>query len=190
MLEQINNIPISDLTPYKRNSRTHSPAQIDQIAASIREFGFVNPVLIDDKKQIIAGHGRVLAAAKIGMAEVPCLSVKGLTEAQVRAYVIADNKIAENSGWDSDLLRLELSELQNINFDINLLGFSTMEMDQILIGDGTTGLTDPDAVPPIPEEPVTVPGDIWLLGNHRIMCGDATNSACVAQLLRGGGCRI
>lgn len=183
---QIKKINISDLTPYERNSRTHPPEQLEQIAASIREFGFVNPVLIDDDCRIIAGHGRVMAAQKLGMTEIPCLSVHGLSESQIRAYIIADNKIAENSGWDSDMLRLELSDLQNIDFDINLIGFSTMDIDEILSGTGTMGKTDPDAVPPTPEYPVTIQGDVWTLGKHRIMCGDATNTENVAQLLRGG----
>lgn len=121
---QIKKLNIADLHPYERNSRTHSPEQIEQIAASIREFGFVNPVLIDENNRIIAGHGRVLAAQKMGMEQVPCLPVVGLSDAQLRAYIIADNKLAENAGWDKDMLRLEFEDLKALDFDLDLLGFS------------------------------------------------------------------
>ena len=156
---------VADLIPYARNSRTHSDAQVAQIAASIREFGFTNPVLVDGANGVIAGHGRILAARKLGMDTVPVIELAHLSEAQKRAYVIADNKLALNAGWDDEMLRVEISELTDSGFDVSLLGFSDQEL--ALIGpEQVDGLTDEDAVPEVPETPVTVPGDIWLLGAH------------------------
>jgi DNA modification methylase len=173
---------VSSLIPYARNARTHSDEQVGQIAASIREWGWTTPVLIDEDSGIIAGHGRVLAAQKLGIGEVPVMVARGWTEAQKRAYVLADNKLTLNAGWDADLLRVEFGELQALDFDLGLTGFSADEIG-IYLADKTEGLTDPDEVPEVPVEPVTVPGDVWVMGNHRLICGDSTDALCVAKLL-------
>jgi DNA modification methylase len=173
-----------DLLPYVRNARTHSDDQVAQIAASIREFGFTNPVLTDGENGIIAGHGRVLAARKLGLDEVPVIELGHLTPAQRKAYVLADNKLALNAGWDADLLRLELAELQELGFDLGLTGFDADEIAGFL-AEPTTGLTDPDDIPPLPETPVTRLGDVWLLGRHRLVCGDCTDPVVVQQVLAG-----
>ena len=175
---------VSDLIPYINNSRTHSDEQITQVAASIKEFGFTNPILIDDDNGIIAGHGRLLAARKLGMDTVPTITLKGLTDAQKKAYVIADNQLALNSGWDLDLLKIELENLQELDFDIELLGFDDDFIDGLLETE-VEGLTDEDAVPEPPETPVTVLGDVWILGNHRLMCGDSTSIDAVDKLMDG-----
>jgi DNA modification methylase len=175
---------VADLIPYARNARTHSDEQVAQIAASIREFGFINPVILDGDKGIIAGHGRVLAARKLKLKEVPALEVSGLSEAQKRAYILADNKLALNAGWDSNLLKVELSELQMDGFDIDLIGFNADELAKLL-ADPTEGLTDPDEVPEPPVNPVTVLGDTWVLGKHRLRCGDSTVATDVEALLAG-----
>lgn len=172
------------LIPYARNSRTHSEAQVQQIAASIKEFGFTNPVLIDDENGIIAGHGRVQAAQLLGMADVPCIVLSGLSEAKKRAYIIADNKLALNAGWNDEMLRLEFEDLKAMDFDLDLTGFSADEIDK-LMPQVVEGLTDEDAVPDAPETPVTVLGDIWILGNHRLMCGDSTSIDAVEKLMDG-----
>jgi DNA modification methylase len=177
-------IPTADLIPYARNSRTHSDAQIAKIASSIREFGFINPVVTDGKNGIVAGHGRVMAANKLGLKEIPCVEASHLTEAQKRAYVIADNRMALDAGWDADMLKVELGELQSLNFDLALTGFEVGEIDAFL-ADKTEGLTDPDAVPETPERAVTVPGDTWVLGKHRLRCGDSTVATDVEALLAG-----
>lgn len=185
--DRIERLPISALVPYARNSRTHSDEQLAQIAASIREFGFTNPVLIDEQGGIVAGHGRVMAAQRLGMANVPCLRLAGLTEAQRRAYVIADNQIALNAGWDDAMLRLELADLQAADFNLDLLGFDANRLDELLgdeVGE-TEGLTDADEVPEVPEKPATRPGDVWLLGRHRLMCGDSTSVDAVEKLMDG-----
>lgn len=176
--------PISDLIPFARNSRTHSDAQIAQIAASIREFGWTNPLLIDEAGGIIAGHGRLLAARKLGLVDVPCIVLDGLTDAQKRALVIADNKLALNAGWDADLLSSEIAGLGEDGFDLSLLGFNEDELAALLV-DKTEGLTDPDDIPEAPAEPVTVLGDVWLLGKHRIVCGDCTDVGAVDAVLQG-----
>src|SRR5580698_6820246 len=151
---------IEKLVPFARNPRTHSDAQIAQIAASISEFGFNNPILVDTKAGIIAGHGRLLAARKLGLTEVPVIVLDHLTEAQKRAYVIADNKLAENADWDDDLLRLEIEALQDEHFDVSLLGFEDVELARLLATrDAAEGLTDEDAVPELPEKPVCATGD-------------------------------
>ena len=156
---------VSGLVPYARNARTHSDEQVGQIAASIREWGWTVPVLVDGDGGIIAGHGRIMAAQRLGIEEVPCMVADGWTEAQKRAYVIADNKLAMNAGWDSDLLAVEFGELQEDGFDLSLTGFGEDELAG-LMADKTEGLTDPDEIPEPPAEPVTVPGDVWLLGAH------------------------
>lgn len=176
---------VKSLIPYARNSRTHSDAQVAQVAASIREFGFTNPVLVDGDGGIIAGHGRVLAARKLGMESVPVIVLAHLTEAQKRAYVIADNKLALNAGWDDDLLRVEFAELGDLGFDLELTGFSGDDIAALQPVDVTEGLTDEDAVPEVPEQPITAMGDVWLLGKHRLMCGDSTSIDAVERLLEG-----
>lgn len=177
--------PTAELVPYARNSRTHSPEQVAQIAASIREFGFTNPVLIDEDSGVIAGHGRLLAADLEGLAQVPTITLAGLTEAQKRAYVIADNKLALNAGWDEDMLRLELEALSEFGFDVDVVGFSEDELEALFATPGEKeGLTDPDDVPDV-EAPVSQPGDLWILGPHRLLCGDSTNLEDVEQLMDG-----
>lgn len=173
---------VDSLIPYARNSRTHSPEQVAQIAASIREFGFTNPVLVDADGGIIAGHGRVLAARKLGMAEVPVIELGHLTDAQRRAYVIADNKLALNAGWDAEMLKVELSFLDGQSFDLSLIGFSEDELIDLLAPIGP-GEKDPDETPDPPEDPVSVPGDVWVLGPHRVVCGDSTSADVHAALL-------
>lgn len=186
-LPVVETIDIESLIPYARNSRTHSDSQVAQIAASIKEFGFTNPVLIDGDGGIIAGHGRVMAARKLKLAEVPCIRLGHLTETQKRAYVIADNKLAMNSGWDNEMLKLEFAELTDEGFDLDLIGFSEEELAEILKDPEqlTEGLTDEDATPELPEEPTTKVGDIYILGNHRLMCGDSTSIDAVDKLMCG-----
>lgn len=175
---------VSDLVPYALNSRTHSDAQVAQIAASIREFGFTNPVIIDESNNLIAGHGRLLAARKIGLDSVPSVVVTGLDDRKRRALVIADNKLALNAGWDDEALRVELEDLAG-DFG-ELMGFSEDELVDLLRNDEQTeGLTDEDAVPDAPEQPVTVEGDVWILGRHRLMCGDSTSIDAVERLMDG-----
>ena len=175
---------VASLIPYARNSRTHSPQQVDKIAASIREFGFLNPIIVDGQSGIIAGHGRVLAAQKLGLDALPVIEASHLTEAQRRAYVIADNRLALDAGWDNDLLKIELQDLKAADFDLSLTGFSPDEIANFLV-DPTAGLTDPDAVPDVPAVPITVDGDVWLLGRHRLMCGDSTSVDAVERLCDG-----
>lgn len=185
----IEHIKTADLIPYARNSRTHSDEQVAQIAGSIREFGFTNPVLIDADNGIIAGHGRVMAAGKLGFDAVPCIRLDYLTEAQKRAYIIADNRIALNSGWDEEMLKLELQELDDLDFNLDLIGFTDDELGLFLddgMGIDAPGLTDEDEVPEPPIEPVTKEGDIWILDNHRLMCGDSTSIDAVEKLMDGG----
>jgi DNA modification methylase len=177
-------LPIENLIPYARNSRTHSPAQIAQIAGSIREFSFTNPVLVDGDGNVIAGHGRILAARQLGMQAVPCIRLGHLTEPQRKALIIADNKLALNAGWNDELLSLELRDLADGGFDLGLTGFSGDELADLL-ADRTEGLTDPDDAPPAPVNPVSVLGDVWLLGKHRIVCGDCTDADVVARCLDG-----
>ena len=186
-MDKLEKISIEDLIPYARNSRTHSDEQIAQIAASIKEFGFTNPVLIDNDNGIIAGHGRVLAGRKLKLKEIPCLRLGHLTDAQKKAYVIADNKLALNSGWDAEMLKLELVELKDDGFNIDLIGFDGDELAEIFAEESeiNEGLTDEDEVPEVPEEPVTKLGDVWILGNHRLMCGDSTCIDAVEKLMDG-----
>ena len=156
---KIESLPLDRLIPYARNSRTHSDAQVAQVAASIREFGFTNPVLIDGADGIIAGHGRVMAARKLGLDKVPCIRLAHLSETQKRAYVIADNKLALNSGWDEEMLGLELADLREVDFDLDVVGFDESELANLL-AETTEGETDPDEVPEPPVDPVTVLGDV------------------------------
>lgn len=177
---------IETLIPYANNSRTHSDEQVAQIAASIKEWGWTTPVLVDTTGQIIAGHGRLLAARKLGMEEVPVMVADGWTEAQKKAYVIADNKLALNAGWDEAVLKLELQELDGTEFDLSLIGFSDEELANLLPDVAELGtLGNEDAIPDIPEEAITKPGDIWILGDHRLMCGDSTSIDSVEKLMDG-----
>ena len=183
--QTIEAIPINDLVPYARNSRTHSDAQTAQIAASIKEFGFTNPVLIDADGGIIAGHGRVLAARVLKLGTVPCIRLSHLTETQKRAYVIADNKLALNAGWDAEMLAIELGELGELKFDLELTGFSLDEIEALMPEEIPPGLTDEDAVPEVQAEPISKLGDVWVLGKHRVMCGDSTSIDAVERLMAG-----
>lgn len=183
---KITYLPTGDLIPYARNSRTHTDEQVAQVAASIREFGFASPVLIGEDKTIIAGHCRVMAAQKLGLETVPTITATGWSEAQKRAYVIVDNRLAENAGWDAEMLKTEFADLDELGFDLSLLGFDDSEMADLLADDETTEpMTDPDEIPEPEETPVTRTGDIWTLGNHRLMCGDSTNGADVTLLMDG-----
>src|ERR1700694_4265678 len=178
--------PVGKLTPFARNPRTHSDAQIAQIAASIAEFGFNNPILVDTKAGIIAGHGRLLAARKLQLTEVPVIVLDHLTDAQKRAYVIADNQLALNAGWDEALLAAELAALQQEDFNLGLIGFEDEELARLLAGqDAGEGQTDEDAVPELPETPISVLGALWILGDHRLLVGDATDTDAVAKLMAG-----
>lgn len=176
---------VKDLIPYAKNSRTHSDAQVAQIAASIKEFGWTNPILVDGDNGIIAGHGRLMAARKLGMDEVPVIELDGMTDLQKKAYIIADNQLAMNSGWDTGLLQIELTELQSKGFDLDLIGFDPKELNALLEPEVSEGLTDEDAVPDVPDEPKTKPGDIYELGGHRLMCGDSCNIEAVEALTDG-----
>ncbi len=182
---QIKTVAVDKLIPYVRNSRTHSDAQIAQIAASIKEFGWTNPILVDAENGIIAGHGRLMAARKLGYKEVPVIELKDMTETQKRAYVIADNQLALNAGWDFSLLSLELADLKEQGFEMDVLGFDPKELDKLLEPEQVDGLTDEDAVPEAPVEPKTKLGDIYQLGNHRLMCGDSTSIDAVEKLMDG-----
>jgi DNA modification methylase len=176
---------VSTLIPYALNSRTHSEEQVSQVAASIQEFGFTNPILIDDQCGIIAGHGRLMASKKLGLEQVPTITLSGLSEAQKKAYVIADNKLALNAGWDTTALTAELERLQELEFDLDLIGFDADELAQLLEPEQVEGLTDEDDVPEVPETPVSVEGDVWILGNHRLMCGSATDPKDIDKLTQG-----
>jgi hypothetical protein len=182
--DKVERWPIERLIPYARNARTHSAEQVDQIAASIREWGWTNPVLVAEDGTIIAGHGRVLGARKLRIQQIPVMVAAGWTEAQKRAYALADNKLAINAGWDEEMLSFELADLTEVGFDIGLIGFSDTEI-AALGAQSSGGLTDPDETPPVPIEPVSQPGDIWLLGRHRLLCGDSTATADVAKVLGG-----
>jgi len=177
---------VSSLIPYARNSRTHSEAQVAQIAASVKEWGWTIPVLIDETGQIIAGHGRIQAARLLGLEEVPVMVAEGWTDAQKRAYVLADNKLAMNAGWDEELLSLELKDLKDLGSDLSLIGFNEDELAEIMADNTPTeGLTDEDDVPELPTIPTSKEGDVWILGSHRLMCGDSTSIDSVDVLMDG-----
>lgn len=181
---QIKEKLVTELIPYVKNSRTHSDEQVAQIAASIKEFGWTNPILIDGDNGIIAGHGRLMAARKLGHTKVPTIELKDLTETQKKAYIIADNRLALNAGWDNEMLKLEFDELSELGFDLELTGFSLDEIEA-LNPEVVEGLTDEDSVPQAPEEPKTKVGDIYQLGNHRLMCGDSSSQNDIDKLLCG-----
>lgn len=185
MAERIELWSVDKLVPYDKNPRTHSAEQIAQIAASIVEFGFLNPILVDATSGIIAGHGRLQAAKQIGLAQVPVVALDHLTDVQKRAYVIADNKLALNAGWDDELLRAEMTALEEEGFDLPVMGFSDDELSELLADPDAAGNTDEDAVPEVPIEPVTKLGDVYLLGHHRLLCGDSTVLANVETVLDG-----
>lgn len=176
---------VDALIPYARNAKQHSEAQVAQIAASIREFGWGAPILIDGQNNVIAGHGRLLAARKLGLLEVPVVPMEHLTDTQRRALILADNKIGENASWEDELLGIELSELKDAGFDLGLTGFCTEEWEALIAGEEQTkdGLTDDDAVPEVSENPISKPGDLWILGEHKLLCGDATKSDDYKMLL-------
>ena len=187
LADKIEQWPTAKLLPYARNARTHSDEQVAQIAASIAEFGFTNPILAGADGVIVAGHGRLAAAHKLGLALVPVVVLEHLSPTQRRALVIADNRIAENAGWDDAMLRIELTTLQDDDFDVSLTGFDADALADLLAdedGNGD-GETDDDAVPEITETPISRPGDVWLLAGHRLLCGDSTKAECFEQLLQG-----
>ena len=175
--------PIGDLIPYVRNARTHSEAQVALIAGSIREYGFTNPVLVDGENGIIAGHGRVMAARQLGLASVPVIELAHLTLGQKRAYVLADNKLAERAGWDAQMLALEVADLGELGIDLIDLGFTGRDLDDLLRQDD--GDPREEEVPPVPDVPVSRLGDLWRLGPHRLICGDATDATTVGRVLDG-----
>ena len=176
---------VTELIPYVKNSRTHSDEQVAQIAASIKEFGWTNPILIDGDNGIIAGHGRLMAARKLGHKEVPTIELKDLTETQKKAYIIADNRLALNAGWDNEMLTIELNDLLADGFALDILGFDPKEIAALLDPEVVEGLTDEDAAPVTPEEPTTKLGDIYLLGKHRLMCGDSCSLTDMEKLCDG-----
>ena len=176
---------IDRLIPYARNARTHSEAQVAEIAGSIRTFGFTNPILVGEDGDLVAGHGRLAAARKLGLTEVPVVVLAGLSELQRRQLVLADNRIALNAGWDLEMLKLELKDLSDLGVDLATLGFADDELSKALAPAGVQGLTDEDAVPEVNEQSVTRAGDLWFLGAHRLICGDATDAETVNRLLDG-----
>lgn len=177
--------PLDELVPYANNARTHSGDQVAQIAASIAEFGFVNPVLIDDAGVLIAGHGRLLAARQLGLETVPTITLGHLSDTQRKALVIADNRIALNAGWDEELLKLELEALDDLDFDIGILGFDPTEIDDLLHAEIAEEEAIEEDIPDVPEEPISQPGDIWICGDHRVLCGDATLFDDTQKLMDG-----
>jgi DNA modification methylase len=183
--ERIEYWALERLIPYANNARVHSEADIDKLADSLRRWGWTNPVLVDEHGVLIAGHGRVRAAAKLGLRSIPVMVSHGWSEEEKRAYRLADNQLAARASWDFEQLRNEVQELGFADFDVNLIGFEPDQLETILAGLGSSGLTDPDSVPEVPAQPVTQLGDLWLLGDHRVGCGDSTNSADVAQVLAG-----
>jgi DNA modification methylase len=185
--DKIEQWPTAKLLPYARNARTHSDDQVAQIAASIAEFGFTNPILAGSDGVIVAGHGRLAAAQKLGLAVVPVVVLDHLSATQRRALVIADNRIAENAGWDDAMLRIEIASLQDDDFDVSLTGFDADALAELMAGDEPDGEgeTDDDAVPDVSETPVSRPGDIWLLGGHRLLCGDSTVAESYDRVLNG-----
>lgn len=187
MAQRIELWPLSRLKPYERNARTHSAEQVAQIASSIVEFGFTNPILVDSSDGIIAGHGRLQAALELGLSTVPVVVLDHLSDRQRRAYILADNQLALNAGWDLELLRTELQDLVADDFDLSVIGFSDDELSDLLpeVEELPPEDADEEAVPEVPAEPITKPGDVWLLGKHRLMCGDSTSLAEVERLMAG-----
>jgi len=185
LISKVEQWPTAKLLPYARNARTHSQAQVGQIAASIKEFGFTNPILAGADGVIVAGHGRLAAAQHLGLESVPVIVLDHLSATQRRALVLADNRIAANAGWDEELLKLEIAELDEADFNLELMGFGDEELERLLNGDNTTGLTEDDAVPELPVDPVSKTGDVWILGQHRLLCGDSTVLADVERLMNG-----
>ena len=183
--ERIEHWPIERLIPYTNNPRLHSEADVDKIAASIRRWGWTNPALVDENGTLIAGHGRVAAAVKLKLTSIPVIVARGWSEDEKQAYRLADNELAARASWDFDLLGNELRDLQSSGFDLDLIGFEPDRLEEILAGLGSSGLTDPDAVPEVPDQPVTRPGDVWQMGGHLVGCGDSTNAADVALVLAG-----
>jgi DNA modification methylase len=182
---------VADLIPYVNNARVHSESQVNQIVSSMKEFQFTNPILTDGDNGIIAGHGRLIAAKKIGMESVPTVELSHLSPAQKKAYIIADNKLALAAEWDEELLALEFADLEAMDFDLELTGFSLDEIEAFdFDNDETEGLTDPDEVPDVPEEPVSKLGDLWILGKHRVLCGDSTSIDAVDKLMDGKKARL
>lgn len=181
-MRRYENVEIEKLKPYKNNARTHSDEQIEKIAKSMKEFGFINPVLVDGNLNVIVGHGRILGAKKLGMKEVPCLFIEDLTEEQKRAYIIADNRLAEDAGWDKELLKIELEDLKNMNFDITLTGFELEDFDFSM---DETEVIEDEFDETVPEEPTSKKGEIYKLGKHFLMCGDSTDINDVEKLMNG-----
>jgi hypothetical protein len=185
-MEIINKRP-DELRGYERNARTHSKDQVKQIAASITAFGFNNPILIDGSGMVIAGHGRLAASIDLGRETVPCVVLDHLSDAEKRAYILADNKLAALAGWDDDLLRLELGDIQRNGMDMFALGFNGSELNLLFKEGPGSGLTDPDETPPLEQTVISSIGDLWLLGTHRIFCGDCTQASNVEKLMGGAG---
>jgi DNA modification methylase len=186
MASRIEHWPLDRFIPYARNARTHSDEQVAQIAASIKEFGFVNPILVGPDRVIIAGHARLMAARKLGLTEAPVIVVEGLTENQRRALALADNRLPMEAGWDEAMLRLEIEALRDTDYDVDVIGFDDEALARLLAQqEAAGGFTDEDAVPEPPAQPASAPGDLWLLGDHRLMCGDCTKPEVVAKVLNG-----
>ncbi len=185
MASRIDLWPVERLVPYDQNPRTHSEEQISQIAASILQFGFLNPILVDTAAGIIAGHGRLQAAKQLGLSQIPVVVLDHLTQTQKRAYIIADNKLALNAGWDDALLRMEMSVLADEDFDLDILGFAPAELDEIMFSDEEEGTEKDNAVPEAPEMPVSKVGDLWKLGNHYVLCGDSAHPSTIQTVMQG-----
>src|ERR1700732_3276676 len=185
--DHIERWPIERLIPYANNARVHSEADLDKIAAAISRWGWTMPVLVDEEGVLIVGHARIGAATKLGLKSIPVLVARGWTEEEKRAYRLADNQLAARASWDFEQLRNELQELGFAGFDVGLIGFEPDQLETVLAGLGSSGLTDPDSVPEVPDKPVTRPGDIWVLGDHRIGCGDSTSAVDVTPGRAGSG---
>ena len=184
---QMQMVKVSELIPYVNNARTHSQEQVNKLRSSLREFGFVNPVIIDQDKNVIAGHGRLMAAKEEGITEVPCVLVDYLTEAQKKAYILADNRYAQDAGWDEELLRLEIEALEGMDFDVSLTGFNEDEISDLFAGADTSDTQDDDfdLSDALEKAAFVEKGDVWVVGRHRLMCGDATSEEDVATLMDG-----
>lgn len=181
----VKQLPVATLKEYGQNSRTHSTLQVGQIAESIKAFGWTNPLLVDEARVLIAGHGRLAAAKLLGLAEVPCIEIAGLSEDKRRALVIADNKLALNAGWDDAALASEIALLNSAGFDLDLLGFTAAEMNKLQDVD-FVGKSDPDDAPSVPTDQTSLMGDLWVMGDHRLLCGDSTSIDAVKELMGGG----